>query len=165
VTLQLQSGSNFKSIAWTLTNGTGYYQFTNLYPSVVLNGEQYKVIFKINPILYKFTTEGVGSDPTINSAANQTSPSYGETNPFTLPPETFDINENAGLIALAQTTGTTGTTGRTTGLPFVNIGQVVWFDTNYNGQRDAGESGVGNVTVILSYCNGSVIATTQTNSS
>ena len=49
-------------------------------------------------------------------------------------------------------------------LELVRVGDYVWFDTNVNGQQDAGEPGVPNVTVTLfDAANDQQLATQQTN--
>ncbi len=48
-------------------------------------------------------------------------------------------------------------------IPVASIGDVVWYDNNYNGLQDNGEPGVENVTVNLYDENDNLIATTTTN--
>jgi uncharacterized repeat protein (TIGR01451 family) len=90
-TVQLmQAGS---VVATTTTNSQGQYQFTNLAPGT------YNVKF-IAPNGASFTTEAVGSNPSLYSDAN---PLTGITPAFTLTSGEIDTNVNAGLLPIDLT--------------------------------------------------------------
>jgi len=110
VVLQVSNGSGTFNYSVTKTNATGYYLFSGLPPSV-LNGGPYIVEWIINPILYKFTAAFQGSNRAIDSDATQVAPNLGVSETIFLPTATVNLTIDAGLIKLAQTTGTTGTTG------------------------------------------------------
>jgi len=109
ITLQVVNASGAFDFMTTTSNSNGFYLFSNLYPSNVI-GAQYKVVFNINPIFYKFTVPFQGTTD-LDSNAIQVTPSVGTSDLITLPAATTDLTIDAGLIRLAQTTGTTGTTG------------------------------------------------------
>jgi hypothetical protein len=106
-----------------VTNGVGFYQFTNLIPGT------YKVMFvNPNPTKYTLTTANAGtddaqdSDPTAAMLMTQTTVLGSGDNDPTL---------DAGFFAKSK------------------VGDFVWTDTNGNGVQDAGEPGIGGVTVTL----------------
>ena len=143
VTVDLLNAAGTSVIAVTATNASGFYQFTGLLPGT------YEVKFAA-PAGDGFTTEGAGSNPAVNSSANQTT---GITAPVTLTAGETDNNVDAGLISLAPPL----TAG---------IGDYVWLDGNANGLQDTGEVGVAGVTVDLLNATGSaILATTTTNAS
>ena len=139
VTVELLNGTGTSVLATTTTNSSGTYAFTNL------NAGAYEVEF-IAPTGDQFTTQGVGTNPAINSSANTTT---GITSPVTLTAGQVDNNVNAGLET-----------------PLAALGDYVWLDLNDNGLQTAGEPGVAGVTVDLLNATGtSILATTTTNSS
>ena len=101
VTVDLLNATGTAILATTTTNSSGWYDFSGLAAGT------YEVKF-VAPSGDKFTVEGVGSNPAINSSANQTT---GITAPITLTAGETDNNVDAGLVA--STTGTTLTTGIT----------------------------------------------------
>ena len=139
VTVELLNGTGTSVLATTTTNSSGTYAFTNL------NAGAYEVEF-IAPAGDQFTTQGVGTNPAVDSSANATT---GITAPVTLTAGQVDNNVNAGLET-----------------PPAALGDYVWLDANRNGTQDAGEAGVAGVTVeLLNGTGTSVLATTTTNSS
>jgi uncharacterized repeat protein (TIGR01451 family) len=118
----------------TQTNNAGDYSFTNLVPGT------YVVQF-IAPGGYDFTTQGVGSNVAINSAANQ---STGKSNAITLTSGQTDNNVDAGMYKAASVSG----------YDFV--------DYNNDGNFDENDAGINGVTVELLNANGQVVATTTT---
>ncbi len=105
------------------TTGTnGQYQFTNLRPGVV-----YVVNF-IAPNGYTTTSRDSGSDDTKDSDASTTT---GKSQQVTLSSGENNPTIDAGYYRRAS------------------LGDFVWHDLNANGVQDAGEPGIGGVTVRL----------------
>ena len=142
VTVDLLNGNGTTVLATTVTNSSGGYNFTGLAAGV------YEVKF-VAPTGFGFTTQGVGTNPGINSSANATT---GITAPITLTAGQADHNVEAGLVLGGSSAGGSG-----------EIGNTVWMDTNRDGLITAGETGVAGVTVDLLDGTGSVLATTTTN--
>jgi hypothetical protein len=92
VTVELLNGNGSSILATTTTNSAGNYEFTGLAAGV------YEVKF-LSPTGDTFTTQGVGSNPAINSSP---STSTGVTAPITLAAGQIDNNVEAGL---QQTSG------------------------------------------------------------
>ncbi len=101
VTVDLLNATGTAVLATTTTNASGAYYFSGLAAGT------YEVKF-VAPSGDKFTVEGVGSNPAINSRAN---PTTGVTAPITLTAGEIDNNVDAGLVA--STSGTTITSGIT----------------------------------------------------
>ena len=118
------------------TNATGFYTFSNL-----ISGT-YSVQFDVSslPQGRLVTTQNAGLDDAADSDAN---PTTGATQQVVLFPG--DVNPTLDM-GIWQPAG---------------LGDYVWHDRNGNGQQDAGEPGVPNVTVTLYTPGGPV--TTQTN--
>lgn len=141
----------------TITDAYGIYQFDNLQPTDQTNattiGQTSYNVRVTPPANYSFTTQTNTTDDNNTSGASTTGSdvnplgvsysvnlSSGENNP----------NIDAGLIF------------RTPTLPN-SIGDRVWFDTNGDGNQDAGEPGVSGVTVILYASDGiTIVAITTT---
>ena len=133
VTVDLyDGGGNF--VATTTTAADGSYGFTDLIPG------DYYVDFTL-PVGYMFSPQDQGGDDTVDSDADTTT---GETAVTTLDPGENDPTWDAGLIPLAS------------------IGDFVWSDLNADGIQDAGEPGIGGVTVDLYDGGGNFVATTTT---
>jgi len=82
------TGAGGSVIATTVTNSAGYYEFNNL------NAGVYEVAFTA-PSGDTFTTQGVGTNPALDSSPNA---STGVTGPITLTACQIDNNVEAGLV-------------------------------------------------------------------
>jgi len=127
----------------TQTNLSGYYQFVNLFPS-----KNYTVVFDLPAGFDQFTLENNAGSTISNStnASNSNADASGQTNIITLTSGQFNPTIDAGVFKYAS------------------LGDYVWFDSDKDGQQDANEPPVSNVTVNL-YQGGSVIMTTTTDAS
>ena len=121
VTVELRDGSG-GFIAKTTTAGTGKYAFTGL-PA----GNYQVVVTDEYGILDAFEVTTLGANPG-NDNNNQA--------------QAYAINLPQGGINLTADFGYTDT-------PPVAIGDYVWYDTDADGIQDAGEPGIGNVTIDL----------------
>lgn len=92
VTVELLNATGTSILAFTTTNASGAYEFTGLGAAV------YEVKF-LAPTGDTFTTQGVGSNPAVNSSPNT---GTGVTAPITLAAGQIDNNVEAGL---QQTSG------------------------------------------------------------
>ena len=121
VTVKLyKEGGEF--VKETKTRASGYYGFKDLMAG------NYYVVFDI-PINYKVSPQNVGSNESDDSDAN---PTTGKTDIITL---VAGINNPMVDMGLYQEAA--------------KVGDRVWYDANKNGLQDAGENGVGDVTVEL----------------
>ncbi len=133
VTLYNSGGT---AIGTTTTNATGYYSFWDLDPGT------YSVGFPLN--------QGLGCELTLQDQGGDTSDSdvdtsTGRTTSIVLVAGQNDPNWDAGYYS-----------------PLASLGDYVWKDTNRNGQQDAGEPGIENITVNLLNSSGDAIGTTTT---
>ncbi|AUD02649.1 SdrD B-like domain-containing protein [Spirosoma pollinicola] len=135
VTVTLLSSGTL--VANTTTNASGLYSFTGLTPGV-----PYSVSFTA-PTGFTATTQNTGSDDALDSDGN---PVTGLTGVYTL-----TANENNTTVDMGY-------------YKPASLGDFVFVDANKSGQQDAGESPMPGVIVTL-VSNGTVIATTTTNSS
>ncbi|WP_185155406.1 SdrD B-like domain-containing protein [Rudanella paleaurantiibacter] len=122
------------------TTATGAYSFTGLTPG------DYYVVFTA-PQGSTFTTPNTGSDLTDSDVASTTG-LLGSTGIVSLTAGQVNNTVDAGLVPL-----------------LASLGDYVWIDSNGNGQQDAGETGVPNVTVQLFTAAGTPVASTTTNTS
>jgi hypothetical protein len=99
VAVELLDSTGTTVLASTTTGANGIYSFTNLVAGT------YEVKFYA-PVGYTLTTQGVGTNPGINSSANQLT---GITAPITLTPGQANHNVEVGLVATG--TGTLGQGG------------------------------------------------------
>ena len=120
VTVQLINPVDGTVIGTTTTDANGAYNFNGLTPG------DYQVKFT-SPTGYIFSQANIGDDAK-DSDANSTT---GLTETVTLTSGEFNGTLDAGLVQLAS------------------LGDKVWLDNNANGIQDAGEAGVGGVTVTL----------------
>ncbi|WP_192579011.1 SdrD B-like domain-containing protein [Fibrisoma limi] len=133
VTVQLLQ--NGVVVNTTTTNASGVYSFTGLTP-----GLPYQVQFTA-PAGYTATLANQGGNGATDSDAD---PLTGRTATFTLASGEVDLSVDAGFYRPAS------------------LGNLVFNDLNQNGQQDAGETGIPNVTVQLLNTNGNVLLTTTT---
>ncbi len=128
--------ANGDVVATTTTASDGSYSVTNLIPG------SYTVEFAPHSVASgcRLTTANVGADSS-DSDANATT---GATGSYVLTAGETNSTVDAGIYCAAA------------------IGDTVWSDTNNNGRQDAGEPGVGGVTVRLLDANGAQVATTTT---
>ncbi len=136
VTLSTCTGT---MLATTTTDMSGNYGFVGLLPG------SYKLTFSDLPANYIFSAKDQGADDTVDSDAD---PSDGETDCVSLGLGEHNTDLDAGAY-----------------LETATIGNFVWDDANEDGIQDGGETGIDNVTVTLSTCAGSLVASTTTNPS
>ncbi|MEY4925774.1 MAG: hypothetical protein RI894_210, partial [Bacteroidota bacterium] len=126
VLVTLYDATGTTKLASTVTDATGYYQFTNL------DAGSYKVGFTNIPNGAVFTKQntrtGSGND-TNDSDVDGTS---GLTAVINLSAGDWNPTIDAGLV-----------------LQKAGLGNYVWFDADANGAQDAAESGLGGVLVTL----------------
>jgi protocatechuate 3,4-dioxygenase beta subunit len=136
VTVRLLDSTN-TVIATTTTLANGTYLFDNLVPGV------YAVEFDLStlPANYRFVSQDVGGNDTLDSDAN---PTTGRTIQTTLTAGENDLTWDAGIYQLAS------------------IGDRVWYDADGDGVQDSGEPNMPGVTVNLLDGSGTVIDTTTT---
>jgi fimbrial isopeptide formation D2 family protein/uncharacterized repeat protein (TIGR01451 family) len=120
----------------TTTIGGGSYMFTNLDPGT------YSVRFNL-PDGFVFTFPNEGGDDTEDSDADRTT---GETQQVTIISQELNNTLDAGMFRP------------------VSIGNFVWDDLNGDGDQDAGEPGIENVSVDLTVVSGlqAAVPTTTT---
>lgn len=123
------------------TDANGNYLFTNLKPGT------YSVQFDKTtlPSGYVFTGKDAGGNDGNDSDASLTD---GKTAQVTLAAGETNLSLDAGVVATPAT-----------------LGDRVWHDKNANGVQDAGETGIGGVTVQLKNASGAVIGSTVTDAS
>lgn len=125
-------------VATTLTNGRGYYQFTELTPGAYSVGVTTPA--GLTPVLQQLNT-ATGSDIDVIT---------GRTPLITLNNGDNRLDIDAGF--------------KTQPLNRASIGDRVWLDANKNGIQDANESGLGGVKVRLYQTDGvTELAVTETN--
>ncbi|MCY7359139.1 MAG: carboxypeptidase regulatory-like domain-containing protein, partial [Rudanella sp.] len=139
VLAQLYIVGNATPIGSATTNTSGFYSFTGLQPG------QYYVVFTA-PAGTTFTT-GLQGNPATDSNVSSVTGQAGATGIVSLSAGENNPTIDAGLIPLKA-----------------SLGNYVWLDSNSNGQQDATETGVANVTVTL-FSNGSAIASQTTSGS
>ena len=127
----------------TQTNLSGYYQFVNLFP-----GKNYTVVFDLPSGYDAFTVQN-NAGATISNTTNaddSNADATGTSQVIVLASGQFNPTIDAGVWRYAS------------------LGDYVWFDSDKDGQQDASEPPIANVTVRL-YQAGSVMLTTTTNAS
>jgi len=124
--------------ATTVTGSNGNYAFTGLAPGV-----QYQVQFS-KPANTVYTLRDASSN-SLDSTDSDVDTNTGRSQTVTLAPGQNNATIDAGVrYSLAS------------------IGDRVWEDLNFNGVQDAGEPGIGHVTVRLLNSSNAVVATTTT---
>ena len=134
VTVELFDATTDMLIATTTTGPTGEYLFTDL-----LQGDYY-VIFDM-PAGFVSTPNDAGGDDDLDSDADTTT---GQTPDYTLGLGEHNPTIDAGFYQPAS------------------LGDYVWLDVDGDGEQDAAETGIENITVSLLDDMGNVIATTTT---
>jgi len=124
-------------VATATTNTSGNYLFNNLAP-----GDY--AIKVVAPAGYSFSAKDQGTNDALDSDVDTVT---GKTVLTTLVSGENDLSWDAGLYQSKA-----------------RIGDTVWEDRNYNGIQDAGEAGIGNVTVKLLSSAGTVLQTKTTDS-
>ena len=127
--------SNGAIVGQTTTAGGGNYSFTGLIPG------DYHVGFTNLPNNYVFSDQDQGNDDTVDS---DPAPGTGSTGVTHLDPGENDTSWDAGIFEPAS------------------LGNFVWHDADGDGIQDAGESGVGGVTVTIYDAQGNEVAHTTT---
>ncbi len=141
VTVQLMNATGNSVLATTVTNSSGFYQFTGLAAAT------YQVYFGTKSG-YTLTAANQGLDDTIDSDANTTTRLSG---PVTLTAGQVNNTVDAGMYYYCAPVCT------------AKIGNYVWNDCDKDGKQDYGEGGISGVTVKLMDSTGAtVIATTTT---
>jgi protocatechuate 3,4-dioxygenase beta subunit len=139
ITVTLYDSAN-TPLTNTVTSNGGVYGFANLAPG------SYYVVFSNLPPGYVLTTQdangNTGDDG--DDSDSDANPTTGQTVPATLVSNENDPTWDAGVYQLA------------------GLGDYVWEDLDRDGQQDANEPGVPNVTVNLLDGNGNIISTTTT---
>jgi hypothetical protein len=130
------------AVASTITDANGKYLFNNIPTSAA-----YTVGFSL-PVGMRFTTQGGTLSTDLNSDANVTT---GRTNTITVSSGDNITYVDAGIYPIATTKA--------------SLGDRVWNDLDHDGIQDAGEQGVGNITVNLYTNTGTFLATTTTDPS
>ncbi len=139
VTVTLFNGDGTPTGQTTATDGTGFYEFTNLIPG------DYYVVFDnstaddADEAMYALTTPGNGTDVT-GSDANAS----GAT-----PVVTLSAGENYPHLDAGYTN-------------LASLGDYVWFDEDNDGDQDNTENGINGVTVSLFDGDNNLLATTLT---
>lgn len=121
-------------VGTTTTDGSGFYQFTNLFPDTYFVGVTL-------PTGFEFTQQDQGGDDALDSDVN---PLTGFMPPVTLVSGENNLTFDAGLFARAS------------------LGDYVWHDINWDGIQGGSETGMPNVTVTLYDAISNVVGTTTT---
>jgi len=105
------------------TTGGGFFLFEGLAVGT------YHLKFTLPNANYFFSPQDQGGDDDIDSDVNSTS---GETPSFSMSACQSDLSWDCGIVSQSAT-----------------IGDLIWLDQNTNGIQDAGEPGLGDITVSL----------------
>jgi hypothetical protein len=129
-------GAETTPVRQTVTDAFGNYIFNGLNPGA------YQVRFGLPAGYIRSTNTNAGADDFKDNDANAS----GITNLYYLTTGQRNMSVDAAIVSTSPNTA--------------QVGNFVWFDTNSNGTQDAGEPGVGGVTVTLYNNAGTAIATT-----
>jgi uncharacterized repeat protein (TIGR01451 family) len=136
VVVTLYDGSG-NVMATDITDGDGHYLFTDLPAGT------YSVGFTL-PVGFEFTAQTTGT-----ANGSDADSVTGLTATVTLAAGQQNLDLDAGIVQQPATEA--------------SLGDLVWYDLDNDGIQDAGEPGVGGVTVNLYAIDGSPLATTTTN--
>lgn len=138
VTVQLWNSDKTEMIDQAITNTNGNYTVIAPLPG------DYRVRVVLPSLLDSFSPKDqAGGDNTLDSDINPSGVNLGFTDIITIAPNVISMtNVDAGIIKFRVPTATRTPTP-------INLGNFVWHDLNANGIQDAGEPGVGGVTVQL----------------
>lgn len=126
----------------TTTNALGEYLFTGL------GAGEYRVRFGTLPAGYAVVAKNAGANREIDSDGNAIASGTSTTDVITLAQNQDRLDIDLGIYNSTA--------------PLGQLGDLVWFDANNNGQQDVGEQGVPGVSVALLNAAGNVISTTVT---
>jgi SdrD B-like domain/Secretion system C-terminal sorting domain len=152
----LAAGPTGAAIATTTTDGSGYYIFNDLTPSVL--GQGYFVRFPLA------ATINNGATALVPTTVDESSNSLDETDSDAKTSAVGPINPGytEGYILAPGERNLTVDAGFYSATNNASIGNRVWNDANDNGIQDAGEVGVPGVRVILRDNTNAIIATQST---
>jgi hypothetical protein len=138
VTVQLWNSTKTALLDSAVTSASGIYTVTAPLPG------DYRVRVLLPSALDTFSPkDAAGGDDQLDSDINPSGVNLGFTDVFTLAPNVISTTiYDAGIIVYRPPTPTRTPTP-------INVGNFVWHDLNSNGIQDAGEPGVGGVTVQL----------------
>jgi hypothetical protein len=139
VTVTLYAGDGTTVSTTTVTDAFGNYIFNNL------SAGNYVIGFGTAAGFIRSSNQFTGTSYYDDNNAN---PSTGKTPLLTLAAGTRDLTIDAALVSTSPNTA--------------RVGDRVWFDVDKNGTQDAGEIGLGGITVTLYNNAGTAIATTVT---
>ncbi|MCP4031841.1 MAG: hypothetical protein GY734_11450, partial [Herbaspirillum sp.] len=124
VTVNLRDAVTDKLISATVTDSSGYYEFTGLSP------DDYVVEFEL-PEGYAFTSQDQGTDDITDSDPDV---STGKTTTITLSASEINNTIDAGMVIPEE---------------LASLGNYIWLDTDKDGIQDDSEIGISGVTVAL----------------
>jgi protocatechuate 3,4-dioxygenase beta subunit len=134
----------FTVVATRTTDGYGNYVFNNLTPG------NYQVVFVAPSGLVITSRDATGGTSPADGTDSDADPVTGRTTIYNLPAGGKNMSIDCGLFS---------------NQPAANVGALgdrVWNDLNGNGVQDAGEPGVGGITVVLFNSSGVPVDTTFT---
>ena len=138
VTVQLWNTTKTQLLYSTITNATGNYFVIAPTPG------DYRVRVVLPNMSDSFSPKNqAGGDDTLDSDINPSGPDIGFTDIFNIASNVISTTlYDAGIIVFRTPTPTRTQTP-------INLGNFVWHDLNGNGIQDAGEPGIGGITVQL----------------
>ncbi len=137
VTVQLWNATKTQLIASTTTNANGNYTVVAPLPG------NYRIRAVLSSAQDAFSPKDAAVDDQTDSDINPTGVDTGFTDTFNLASNVISTTiYDIGIIVFRTPTPTRTPTP-------INIGNFIWHDLNSNGIQDAGEPGIGGVTVQL----------------